>query len=105
MGIRYKVVPLPTTVKIKKAGKTGEVVASFLEGVMNEQAKKGWRFVQVETMQAAEPAGCGVKNEFKINTQVLAVFSKQVDDSPRPYTEPDPQDLGEPKSKLNRGLP
>ena len=72
----YKVIPLPNAVKVSKAGKSGETVAKFLEDSINEQAREGWKFVQVETLQAAEPAGCGSSNQFELVSQILAIFSR-----------------------------
>lgn len=76
MTYEYKVIPLPGAVKVQKGQKSAETVAKFLEDTINEQAKEGWEFFQVETLQAAEPAGCGSNKQFEIVSQALAIFRK-----------------------------
>ncbi len=78
MNFEYKVVPIPSSVKVEKVSKSSVTVAKVLEDLINEQAKEGWEYLRIETLYAEEPGGCGSGRQFVTVTQFHAVYRRSL---------------------------
>jgi hypothetical protein len=54
----YRMVQIPPSIVIKQSHTTGNEAALYLERVVNEQAKKGWEFMRVDTIGVQIRPGC-----------------------------------------------
>jgi hypothetical protein len=54
----YKMLQIPPSIVVDAGVPIGRQAASYLEGVVSEQAKLGWDFYRVDTIGVRVPPGC-----------------------------------------------
>jgi hypothetical protein len=54
----YRMIQIPPNIVVEQGSATGSEAASYLERVVNEQARKGWEFVRVDTIGVQTRPGC-----------------------------------------------
>jgi len=70
----YKVVAGPTNIRVNK-GKEQEAFDLF-GSIINEQAKNGWDYHSMETINVTTPTGCG-NSQPVVSSYYMMIFSQE----------------------------
>lgn len=57
-GYVYKMVQIPSVIEASPGDSIGQMAASYLERVVNGQARQGWEFYRTDTIGVSMPPGC-----------------------------------------------
>ncbi|WP_257293669.1 DUF4177 domain-containing protein [Endozoicomonas sp. YOMI1] len=54
----YKMIQIPSDLAVQAKDSNGQDAATYLEKVVNEQARQGWEFYRIDSLSVEVKAGC-----------------------------------------------
>ncbi len=92
-GYVYKMVQVPPVIEVAPGASAGQQAASYLQGVVNAQASKGWEFYRTDSIGVRMPPGCmGALFGMTATTEHYYVVTFRRPGDPASQVAPDPID-------------